>query len=237
MNRPRPRLRTLIVFLLLGAIVNVAVAWGCAAFISLAMTNYKGQGFSAADTPCWMVWRFEGRGATTVIHQEVNAATFASYLSNNSINPTLAFSGMRAPPSAETAISTRVWIADARGWPMKSMWCEYSSYQFRVNMGPRGTRRPPSGEIHGGIWLSNTESTELFVATLRRTLPCRPIWPGFAINTILFAAILWLCFAAPGIVRRCIRIKRGQCPACGYPIGTSEVCTECGEPVAKIENR
>jgi hypothetical protein len=54
------------------------------------------------------------------------------------------------------------------------------------------------------------------------------IWPGFAINTVFYAAILWLLFAAPGFVRRRIRIKRGRCPACGYPIGSSDVCTECG---------
>ncbi|MCI0364363.1 MAG: hypothetical protein L0219_10800 [Phycisphaerales bacterium] len=55
--------------------------------------------------------------------------------------------------------------------------------------------------------------------------------PGFAINTIFYAAILWLLFAAPGFVRRRRRIKRGLCPACAYPIGTSGTCTECGKPV------
>ena len=27
------------------------------------------------------------------------------------------------------------------------------------------------------------------------------------------------------------RIKRGLCPACAYPVGASDVCTECGKPV------
>ena len=31
-------------------------------------------------------------------------------------------------------------------------------------------------------------------------------------------AILWLLFAAPGFVGRRIRIKCGQCPACGYDL-------------------
>jgi hypothetical protein len=62
-------------------------------------------------------------------------------------------------------------------------------------------------------------------------LPLNALWPGFAINTIFYAAILWLLFAAPGFVRRRLRVRRGQCPACAYPVGASDVCTECGRPV------
>jgi hypothetical protein len=51
-------------------------------------------------------------------------------------------------------------------------------------------------------------------------------WP-VAINTVFYAAILWVLFAALGI-RRWRRIRRGQCPACAYPVGSSDVCTECG---------
>ena len=65
-------------------------------------------------------------------------------------------------------------------------------------------------------------------------LPLRFIWPGFAINTVFYAAILWLLFAAPGFIRRRIRIQRGQCPACAYPVrgGTNPLCTECGAAVS-----
>ena len=63
------------------------------------------------------------------------------------------------------------------------------------------------------------------------TPPTRPLWPGFAINTIFYAAVLWLPFAALGGLRRRRRIKRGLCPACAYPVGDSAVCTECGKNV------
>jgi hypothetical protein len=66
-------------------------------------------------------------------------------------------------------------------------------------------------------------------------IPYKPIWSGFAINTIFYAAILWLLSFAPGAVRRRLiirgRRRRGLCPACAYPIGTSPVCTECGNTV------
>jgi hypothetical protein len=60
----------------------------------------------------------------------------------------------------------------------------------------------------------------------------RPLWPGFAINTIFYAAILWALFTVPGMIKRRRRIKRGVCVRCAYPVGTSSaVCSECGTPV------
>jgi hypothetical protein len=54
--------------------------------------------------------------------------------------------------------------------------------------------------------------------------------PGFAINTLFYAAILWALFAAPFALQRRSRIRRGLCPACAYPVGESPICTECGAP-------
>jgi hypothetical protein len=39
----------------------------------------------------------------------------------------------------------------------------------------------------------------------QKLLPLAPVWPGFAINTIFYAAILWVLFFALGAVRRSIR--------------------------------
>ncbi len=56
------------------------------------------------------------------------------------------------------------------------------------------------------------------------------LWPGFAINTIFYAATLWLLIPGPFALRRLIRRKRGLCVACGYDIRHAEhdVCPECG---------
>ena len=64
-------------------------------------------------------------------------------------------------------------------------------------------------------------------------VPMIPIWPGFAINTVFYATILWLLLAAPFALRRRRRIKRGLCLKCAYPIGTNNVCTECGAAVQR----
>ena len=65
----------------------------------------------------------------------------------------------------------------------------------------------------------------------RRILPIRPIWPGFAVNTIFHAGVLWLLVFGPFAFRRLIRRRRGLCPACAYPMGEAGVCTECGRPL------
>ena len=68
-----------------------------------------------------------------------------------------------------------------------------------------------------------------------RSLPVIPAWPGFAINTVFYAVILWLLFAAPFALRRRRRMRRGLCPACAYPVGESPVCTECGKAIRPKE--
>jgi hypothetical protein len=64
----------------------------------------------------------------------------------------------------------------------------------------------------------------------RRVLPLRPLWLGFAANTALYAAALWLAVPGPLLLRRTVRRRRGQCAACGYNLRHVEhrTCPECG---------
>ncbi len=61
-------------------------------------------------------------------------------------------------------------------------------------------------------------------------LPLAITVPGFAANTLFYAAVLWLLFAAPFATRRLIRRKRGHCIKCGYDIrhADHDACPECG---------
>jgi len=74
--------------------------------------------------------------------------------------------------------------------------------------------------------------------TLSTDLPIRPLWPGLAWNTLIFAAAWYLLgsatlFAARRL-RRTLRIRAGKCPACGYSLAgvTTNRCPECGHPAA-----
>jgi len=69
-------------------------------------------------------------------------------------------------------------------------------------------------------------------------LPYGPSWPGFAINTLVYASLLWLIFAAPFALRRAVRRNYGHCAACGYNLHGSEpgskICPECGATVKTL---
>ncbi len=109
------------------------------------------------------------------------------------------------------------------GWPVLSMWCWFREFRFdRTARGP---------ELFGGLQLSDFAATgPRDIRWYRlRALPLRPIWPGFAINTVFYAGVLWLLIPGPFAMRRFIRRRRGLCPACGYPAGESAVCSECGK--------
>jgi hypothetical protein len=152
------RLLQLAVFLLLGAIVNVAVAWGCETSTG----------------------RF-GRSERLVEERDNDGRVVYAYLRSN----------------------------DA-GWPLRALSC---------------------GRHEEGLPLELDFAYRLGLKGKDPSLPIRPIWPGFAINTLFYGGILWLLFAAPVALRRWRRVRRGLCPACAYPVGESAVCTECGAAV------
>lgn len=61
-------------------------------------------------------------------------------------------------------------------------------------------------------------------------LPYRPIWPGLAADTSVYA-VLYLVFRAGLLaLRGVIRRSRGLCPDCAYPLGEYDRCPECGRP-------
>ena len=82
--------------------------------------------------------------------------------------------------------------------------------------------------ITGGWWIGESSLYERLSMIYSKRLPLIPIWPGFAVNTIFYGAIIWLLIPGPFALRRLIRRRRGLCPACGYPVGESDVCSECG---------
>ena len=176
------------VFVILGAIVNVAVAW------ALVMSSDTASGDLAAPSHWQSRWPFE------------------------SPRPNLDFIVMYGLGSREGfAMNDQcmVWFGEA-GWPSLSV---SGSSWHRIN-----ERALIVESINNGLWRKADDE-------LMSGVPFQPLWPGFAINTVFYAFILWLVFAAPFALRRRRRIKRGLCPNCAYPVGTNEVCTECGAAV------
>ncbi len=206
-------------WLVLGAVVNVAVAWGVAAWIQIDSRDLRLTRLS--DGKLWLVLKCDGPGASRLFSvkcldgwhgpQEIHDAVMLP-----------AWSRLVRSQSSGGYFTT---LEDARGWPSLAMSCEFkwdaawktTAWDGGIELRPKANR---VGTVHK--W---------------RALPLRPIWPGFAVNTIFYAALLWFLICGPlalwRLARGFVRVKRGLCPKCAYPTGESSVCTECGRPLVK----
>ncbi len=63
-------------------------------------------------------------------------------------------------------------------------------------------------------------------------LPIFPLWPGFAINTLVYGAFAWAMMAGVSYLKHRRRAKPGMCVACGYPVSGFDLCPECGTAAA-----
>jgi hypothetical protein len=212
------RTMKLVLFLLAGAIINVAVAWGCAAYVQ----TFRFRGALA----------YQFKGATVISVVECGLGSARVRFSEEVQSET------RIPDSVAYTFLVPLWmksewleddvIHDLRGWP-----CFAMTYEIK-NVGT------PQRHVYvsiSGLSLSRTINLDAL-----KSLPLTPIWPGFAINTIFYAAVLWVVFALPGKVRRWRRIKRGQCASCGYSLrghdaSGGEKCPECGRSTPSPSGR
>jgi len=217
----RRRLFIVAVFLLAGAVVNVGVAWGCAAWADVDTDNTGG----ISEDGTAQMGRWSSKFGTFIQYEISRTATYRHFLFESPNMDEVLPYWFRHPSAAYESglIDREDRFADARGWPALTMWSEFE-------WPPHG----PTVVVKGGFPLSPPHSVfPRFHPDLPRALPLRPIWPGFVANTLFYAAFLWLLIPGPFALRRFIRIKRGLCVACGYPKGESAVCSECGKAFPK----
>lgn len=217
--------------LLLGAVVNVAVAWGCAAFSD----RPEGLGVPESwqvdswhcDSPTregstWHVSTAELPGAYRVTAWSVPPRRPGDWLVTHPRRATRLVSDPadELPDWVQSVVSNEIGgpersngliVIDARGLPLRALY--FVGYA-------------PEQVISGGLPVPGWRGESLFRSA--SALPYRLVWPGFAVNTLFYAAILWLLIASCLALRRFLRLRRGLCPKCAYPMGESAVCTECG---------
>lgn len=213
---------TFVVFALIGSVINVAVAWVCALWApggGQGGTTVTGapdamQYWYAANKP----WSLD-KSYTGVIEE-----TSAEYVGLGWRQQRLWEPSMNVPQGpVPIGFWRRPQVASAFrtycGWPL---YCLY---------GEQWTRYVDGSEQYETIYrYASALSIEkgMVARESARILPLRPIWLGFVINTVFFGGILWLATCGPFVLRRVIRRRRGRCAGCGYPVGSSAVCTECG---------
>ena len=216
------------IFLLAGAVVNVAVAWKIAYhttpisrtpwhFVTFPESN---QFWLQRRPPDWKrhslidVTRRQGLGRTVTTARGRTAPSERVVVPELPTEPGVGYIG--PPPGSEMIIQHECRIIEAAyGWPQRSLrWTAIVDEGFYA--------RTPVIDIAQAF------------QHRRLLLPLLPIWFGFAANTLFYGLLLWLPICGPYVLRQFIRRRRGLCPACAYPISESEVCSECGK--AQHEN-
>jgi hypothetical protein len=117
------------------------------------------------------------------------------------------------------------------GWPIGCMRrFTYSRWPMTSSLVPIQSR--PDDPRYAGLNLLRhpNRARNSILPDGEAYFPLLPVWWAFAASTVLYAVpagVVW--FFAFGF-RAWRRTRKGLCVACGYPRGTSAVCTECGKP-------
>lgn len=225
MPRSRRIIVTVLALVILGAAANVLVATAFAVWVHFDFHARTGA-ISSTDPPCWSLVYWDRLGAARVYSRaywnepptDRPVTKFRPYWSQTSSLPpsTPGTPLIVADRSGGTAL-----IEDARGWPFLSM---------KSTFLPIGRSRPDGTEdsfpVSYGVQLRRVSPMGSFETP--RAIPLRPIWLGFFLNTLIYGTLFATAYAIVDRLRRSYRLRRGQCPSCGYPIGSATQCSECG---------
>ena len=208
----------IMLFLILGTITTIAVAWGCATWSPVGrlvisedlMADYPGFGYT----------KHTGKIESS-----------DSLILNTSGPITYKQSSVPGLP-----LVIRFAFTASAGWPLRCLKCDIDFGPPFGRVGFLGSNEPEIIEdpIDTNLWqygIIIPPSFQPFGISHRGQLPIHPIWQGFAINTIFYAVIVWILWSSMFAARNFIRNNRGLCIKCGYDLrGTEhEVCPECGK--------
>jgi hypothetical protein len=226
----------LVLFLLLGAIVNVAVAWGLVSYTK-SMRQWNRLIASAisdgVDHANWVVVRRESVGSIRITSTwfDDDARIRVSAIGRlpapwpNTLVPSWA--PHLLPEQHRTSGMEHACIADARGWPCLALWS--GAIESRQIMQPQ--RNP----VHLHALVLDRAAPNNY-PNYARMIPLAPLWPGFLINTAIYSGallVLYGAFLASPWMRRVRRRRRGQCIHCGYDLrgDSHDRCPECGKAI------
>ncbi|MFI4881408.1 MAG: hypothetical protein ACIAQU_02360 [Phycisphaerales bacterium JB064] len=236
--RCRRAIRTALVFVLLGAIVTAGSSWALHAArfrAARAMSSWPVHADGDPDglRARWLAWR-RVPGSMHVIEtagffpQEWQRREAFGWRADRNV---AMFSHGTGRSRIDT-FETLEWFE--AGMPLPAM--RVVSHDARsVGLGeapePLGSPRLSLG--HGlELWRNPAATTHNLD---RFALPLLPLWPGFLINTLFYALLLFIAWRTPIFVRRTLRRRRGRCVGCGYDrdgLDPGAACPECGADVA-----
>ncbi|UCD74083.1 MAG: hypothetical protein JSV91_09865 [Phycisphaerales bacterium] len=224
------RVLTILLFLLMGAVVNVALAWGCVVW-SQADTDHLD--FRPAGVEqlieSGLGRSIEGTGDTLYSYTEIPYIWQGSGFGLQRTRAWLwGFEGIPSITDVNPVFPCLIERTIA-GWPQLCLRGERINENYECLY---GSKKPAQWRyVHSFVSpRAHSES----VRTRSGLVPILPLWRPFLLNTIFYAVILWLLIRGPFVLRlhlcRRIRMKRGRCLKCGYDLrgDYDSGCPECG---------
>ncbi|MCA9273600.1 MAG: hypothetical protein KDA31_11210 [Phycisphaerales bacterium] len=203
------RILTIALFLFIGAVLSVLVAWGCETFSGESIVISYEQPAAPFLMPGiydppedWTVqtWvRFKGLGVRGAWTTEMLWAGSTLGMSSDSTN--------------------RIRIRHYSGWPLL---CMVRSDPFDSDLGIAAK---------GDVWAVGFEppwASRIEPRYRGKNLPLRPMPVRFAANSVFWGFVAWICTFGAWRYRRWNRIRRGLCIRCKYELAGLETCPECG---------
>ncbi len=212
------RLLIIAICVLLGAVVNVAVAWGCAGWL-----DTPGGSRVFAGSPRGVPW------PCAVPADWPRRAEFS--MAEKGLGRTVVLRWTYAAPGQRDAsVDSHLY-----GWPLRSLsvhtlYRAFATSTVHAVPSPWHDRCTLCGValLDSSKCASCNSVNVVRIGAQQRPVPVGVILSGLALNTIFYATLLWLLIFGPFALRRFLRRRRGLCPRCAYPMGEAAVCTECG---------
>ena len=175
----------------IGAVLNVTVAWTCALLVDLGHQRVDELYGDIGDEHHWEVYRWKGIAGTRILSR--CWTSFAPGPYNHGDPSDLLARWGRIETPADPLPPSRSEIDEGWGVPMRSMGChmtEQWSAEADKSFSRTGifTLRALKGPGDRSVYL-----------------PLRPLWLGFALNTIVYALVV---IAIRGVVRDVVRAIR-----------------------------
>lgn len=197
--------------LLVGVLVTVAVSWTLAMRPVFTLTLVRrDEAWALAPPPGWPDRPLAGYDA----------------VGSGALQQRRWIEAVDGDPLEPKEFHQLVW---ATGWPWPALCSEHRSApgddQRWLDYATRG--QPPIEGWHDAYIIDPAALTR--GAKAIPGLPLRPLWPGFGMCVLVYAAAAWLLFVVPPVLRLHRRRRRGACLRCGHLlVQGSERCPECG---------
>ena len=236
-------LTSIIVLLIIGAMINVLVAWTCVAlaktrmFDAIALGRMRAEHYAAEDAKAAQGENPDTERYLALLLLAPGTRVLIADESGDAQNRRIATQSAGWPWLALDAEQTRDRASDLTthwGVAMGKMTLHYPT----LNIGSAGLPAFPASRTAlvgppapPAVARVAVTAAPIMAQKADRLLPMRPIWPAFALNTIAYAFATWLMWLLWTMTMRTQRRLRGRCGRCAYPVGVSPVCTECGHRV------